>query len=438
MQSSAGFKDQVMLLYAGKHAGVFPWPQPTQPDQAVPDPPRKELEDEDFPEISEEDAQSLKDLWELFIDGQKVSWPPGWTHGKVIRWINKELTRSRFARLKQRSAPLLEKRLTGGAAPGTETVMAAGQADVPPNPWGPVLLPRAQLTRNDSTEAVWGRPPPARADETDRAAWFQRQPNRGTREDEIALQLALDESAQDEEAARGRPQAPAADAADGGRRIPLTSPTFAPLQRTQAGAASSSTAPVAEGAAQALHQQGVDGAAEDPASASSESFEGEELRMTGASYNGTERAALEQALVLLELPEAPGRKELRVDSFTSLRFHNDYYGVYLVVACGGLRIAAHITLLHCQGCRKSLTDAQLQRVEGAANTLTGKRVQLARSDLTREYRNGGLWRAFGFIDVNEDFNKALWALRQRLSAWLPSAAAREQRYNFHLSLDYML
>ena len=44
----------------------------------------------------------------------------------------------------------------------------------------------------------------------------------------------------------------------------------------------------------------------------------------------------------------------------------------------------------------------------------------------------------GHVNMREDFNNVSWALRQRLSAWLPMHSKLEGRYNFHMSLDHVL
>lgn len=147
---------------------------------------------------------------------------------------------------------------------------------------------------------------------------------------------------------------------------------------------------------------------------------------------------LEQVVKIFEMPENLGRDLLTVASFRYVRAHNEYYGVYLTVAIGKAKVAAHISLLHCAGCCKSLTAVQIQRIEVAAGVLVGMRIPLSKMELHRDYRSGRLWRAWGTIDVREPFNRILWGLRCRLSSWLPAASHREHRDNFHISFDEVM
>ena len=67
--------------------------------------------------------------------------------------------------------------------------------------------------------------------------------------------------------------------------------------------------------------------------------------------------------------------------------------------------------------------------------MVGLPVELADAPLVREYRDGEFWRAFCTVHVQKSFNRELWAIRSRLSAWLPRATSEENRKNFHISFD---
>ncbi len=139
---------------------------------------------------------------------------------------------------------------------------------------------------------------------------------------------------------------------------------------------------------------------------------------------------------LLEIGSA-ARAGLRVVAFRNLRYHEEYYGVCLLVAVpGGATIESHISLLHCKGCRRRLSGEQVAVVEDRRRRLVGQLATFSDSPLTLEHRGGLLHRAWGFMHVQTDFSrKELWGIRSMLSAWLPGATSAESKSNFHLSLD---
>ena len=62
-------------------------------------------------------------------------------------------------------------------------------------------------------------------------------------------------------------------------------------------------------------------------------------------------------------------------------------------------------------------------------------MELADAPLVQEFRDGRFWRAFGTVHVQKSFNKELWAIPNKLCAWLPAATSEENRKNFHVSFD---
>ena len=146
-------------------------------------------------------------------------------------------------------------------------------------------------------------------------------------------------------------------------------------------------------------------------------------------------ADLGAALGPILLPLTDARHALRVRRVHHLRFHEEYYGVYLQIAQNSALYEGHVSLLHCLGCEQRLTREQVRRIEARCRTLQARAVMLADVPMTLVMRSGRLHRGFCTVHVQSALCRELWGIRSMLSAWLPEAASGENRKDFHLSFD---
>ena len=134
-------------------------------------------------------------------------------------------------------------------------------------------------------------------------------------------------------------------------------------------------------------------------------------------------------------PLTDARHALRVRRVHHLRFHEEYYGVYLQIAQNSTLYEGHVSLLHCLGCEQRLTREQVRRIEARCRTLQARAVMLADVPMTLVMRSGRLHRGFCTVHVQSALCRELWGIRSMLSAWIPEAASGENRKDFHLSFD---
>ena len=146
-------------------------------------------------------------------------------------------------------------------------------------------------------------------------------------------------------------------------------------------------------------------------------------------------ADLGVALGPILLPLTDARHALRVRRVHYLRFHEEYYGVYLQIAQNSALYEGHVSLLHCLGCEQRLTREQVRRIEARCRTLQARAVMLADVPMTLVMRSGRLHRGFCTVHVQSALCRELWGIRSMLSAWIPEAASGENRKDFHLSFD---
>jgi hypothetical protein len=144
---------------------------------------------------------------------------------------------------------------------------------------------------------------------------------------------------------------------------------------------------------------------------------------------------LDVALGPLLLPHTDARRDLVIRRVHHLRFHEEYYGVYMQVAFFGTIFEGHVTLLHCLGCAQRLTPEQVRRVGVRCLTLRDRAVELAHVPLTRVMWRGRLHRGLCIVHAQSAFCRALWGIRGLLSSWIPAATSDENRKEFHLSFD---
>jgi hypothetical protein len=141
------------------------------------------------------------------------------------------------------------------------------------------------------------------------------------------------------------------------------------------------------------------------------------------------------ALGPLVAPHTVARLGIRVQRVRHLRFHNEYYGVYIQVSHGGVLYEGHVSVLHCIGCAQRLTQAQVLRVEGRCRNLHGMTVSLAHVPMVLAWWRGRVHKGWCTIHVHTALCRELWAVRGLLSEWIPAATSLENRGNFHISFD---
>ena len=144
---------------------------------------------------------------------------------------------------------------------------------------------------------------------------------------------------------------------------------------------------------------------------------------------------LRAALGPIIQPLTATRQVLRIRRVHHLRFHEEYYGVYLQIAQDSILYEGHVTLLHCLGCAQRLTREQIRRIEARCMTLQARPATLADVPMTLVMRRGRLHRGFCTVHIQTALSRELWGIRGLLSAWIPEATSDENRENFHLSFD---
>jgi hypothetical protein len=135
------------------------------------------------------------------------------------------------------------------------------------------------------------------------------------------------------------------------------------------------------------------------------------------------------------LPHTDARRDLVVRRVHHLRFHEEYYGVYLQAAYLGTIFEGHVTLLHCRGCAQRLTPEQVRKVGERCLPLRERAVELAHVPMSLVMWRGRLHRGLCIVHVHSSLSRALWGIRGLLSSWIPAATSGENRKEFHLSFD---
>jgi hypothetical protein len=144
------------------------------------------------------------------------------------------------------------------------------------------------------------------------------------------------------------------------------------------------------------------------------------------------------ALRPLLRPHITARDGLAVHRVWGLRFHEEYYGIYVQVGHRGAVFEGHITVLHCAGCNQRLSPEQVRRVEARCLGLRGRPVPLALMDMVLVRRAGHVHRGWCTVHTSAPLSHELWTVRGFLSNWIPGATSLENRDNFHLSFDYVV
>ena len=144
------------------------------------------------------------------------------------------------------------------------------------------------------------------------------------------------------------------------------------------------------------------------------------------------------ALRPLLRPHPTARDGLVILRIWGLRFHEEYYGIYMQVGHHGRVFEGHITVLHCEGCLQRLSPDQVRRVEARCRGLRGRPVPLAHTDMVLVWRAGHVHRGWCTIHTGAPLSHALWTVRGFLSNWIPAATSLENRGNFHLSFDLVV
>jgi hypothetical protein len=144
------------------------------------------------------------------------------------------------------------------------------------------------------------------------------------------------------------------------------------------------------------------------------------------------------ALRPLLRPHPTARDGLAILRIWGLRFHEEYYGIYMQVGHRGTVFEGHITVLHCEGCMQRLSPDQVMRVETRCRGLRGRPVPLAHTDMVLVWREGHVHRGWCTIHTGAPLSHALWTVRGFLSNWIPAATSLENRGNFHLSFDLVV
>ena len=145
--------------------------------------------------------------------------------------------------------------------------------------------------------------------------------------------------------------------------------------------------------------------------------------------------ALLAAIGPLVPPGTVARLGIRIQRVWHLRFHEEYYGIYVQISHGGRLYEGHVSVLHCIGCTRRLMHEQVRRVEDRCGNLRGMAVPLAHVPMELDWRRGLLHRAWCIVHVHTPLSHELWAVRGLLSGWIPAATSRENRANFHISFD---
>ena len=141
------------------------------------------------------------------------------------------------------------------------------------------------------------------------------------------------------------------------------------------------------------------------------------------------------ALGPLVPPHTEARLGIRVQRVRHLRFHDEYYGVYVQISHGGVLYEGHVSVLHCLGCALRLTQAQVRRVEARCRNLHGMTVALAHVPMVLAWWRGRVHRGWCTLHIQTALSRELWAVRGLLSEWIPAATSLENRGNFHISFD---
>ena len=144
---------------------------------------------------------------------------------------------------------------------------------------------------------------------------------------------------------------------------------------------------------------------------------------------------LHDALRPLLLPHTEGRDGITVHRVWGLRFHEEYYGIYVQFAHQGGILEGHVSVLHCGGCRQRLLPAQITRIETRCRGLRGFHVPLAHMEVVLVRHAGHVHRGWCTVHVRTPLSEELWTIRGFLSNWIPRATSRENRNNFHASFD---
>ena len=137
-------------------------------------------------------------------------------------------------------------------------------------------------------------------------------------------------------------------------------------------------------------------------------------------------------------PHITARDGLAVHRVWGLRFHEEYYGIYVQVGHRGAVFEGHITVLHCAGCNQRLSPEQVRRVEARCGGLRGLPVLLAHMDMVLVWRSGHVHRGWCTVHTSTPLSHELWTVRGFLSNWIPGATSLENRDNFHLSFDHVI
>ena len=145
--------------------------------------------------------------------------------------------------------------------------------------------------------------------------------------------------------------------------------------------------------------------------------------------------ALLAALGPLVPPHTEARLGIRVQRVRQLRFHDEYYGIYVQISHGGRLYEGHVSVLHCLGCSQRLTLEQVRRIEARCGNLRGMAVSLAHVPMELVWRRGLLHRGWCILHIHTPLSRELWAVRGLLSGWIPAATSLENRANFHISFD---
>jgi len=345
------------------------------------------------------------------------------------------------------------------------------------NLWGPALPPRKRLTRTDSTTAVWGRPSPEGQSAEHRASprqTFTEQASSSSWQtfaehgasqtiaglraspSQVFAEQASSSSTSQTITELGASQTTEREAQQQVRPPPPPPPQVVEWEAFQQQVRPPPPPPPQVVQWEALQQQVRPPPPPPPQVVQREALQQQEAnaqrqpplpvvppgtaavaRALAESSSSEDESSnnLEHALAGIIPCGSPGREDIEVVRVVGFRCRRHYYGVYLVIVCQRQMFGGHISLLHCGQSRRLLTPAQIRQLERGAADWPGKRIVLA-GDFWKEYRHGRFHRACCLIDVRTPFNRSVWALRQRLSAWLPANARLEGRINYHLSFDY--
>ena len=146
---------------------------------------------------------------------------------------------------------------------------------------------------------------------------------------------------------------------------------------------------------------------------------------------------LHAALRPLLLPHTAARDGITVHRVWGLRFHEEYYGIYVQVAHRGVIFEGHISVLHCAGCNQRLSPGLVRRMEARCRGLRGFTVPLAHMGMVLVWRAGHVHRGWCTVHTSTPLSHELWTVRGFLSNWIPGATSLENRDNFHVSFDHV-